>query len=365
MAIRRITLSDLAFGEPLRWDIFSAPSAPQPLVHKGQLLSPGELDPWLESGLYAEAAGPISVLQALNQINRRLERTLTNLRSHGNANIELRALARELIATVERNEDIALAALFLSQIAGSYAVRHCTEAAIVVAVIALAMGKSQAEVLVMTAAALTMNVGMVREAELFQGKDGALSSAERAAVRRHPEESVELLRWAGVTDEDWLELVLMHHENDDGSGYPDGRIGTQISQNAKLIGLADRYCALVSARNYRRSLLPPDALAKLSVDVDMPIDDMVMHQFTRQIGAFPPGTLVRLDNGERGVVSSCRDADGAVRIHVLRGSNGAPMPVVEVRTTADQGGAIAEALPEDQANLRFSMKLIWGELASI
>lgn len=365
MAIRRITLSDIVLGQPLPWDIFSSPSAARPLLPKGKVVAPGELDGWLASGLYAEAGAPSSILQVLNGINRRLERILMELRDQLSADTELRAIAQELIATVDREPDIVLASVFLNQIAGSYAVRHCTETAIVVCLIARAMRKTPAEVLIVTAAAMTMNVGMVRQAELFQCKDCALSVEERALVRRHPSDSVDMLRWAGIADEEWLELVLLHHENDDGSGYPEGRLGNEISQNAKLIGLADRYCAFVSARNYRRSLLPPAALARLTAENEMPVDHVVVEHFKREIGPYPPGTLVRLENGEMGVVSARRIERGALRVHVLRAGDGRPFPLAEMRMDSEPGCEIAEALHEDYAKLRFSMKHIWGELASL
>ena len=363
MTIRRISIADLVFGEPLRWDIFSTPSAVRPLLQKGHVLHPGQLDGWLDAALYAESAAPVSILQSLNQINRRLEHILLALREQQDADSDLRSIAQELIATVERDQDIVLAAIFLNQIAGAYAVRHCTEVAIVVCLIARAMGKAPAEVLVVTAAALTMNVGMVREIELFEHKHCALSPDERALVRRHPWASVEMLRYAGVNDEEWLDLVMLHHENADGSGYPEGRLGNEISQNAKLIGLADRYCAFVSARNYRRSLLPPVALARLRSENEMPFDQLVVRHFEEQVGAFPPGTLVRLDNGEAGVVKSRAGNNGVVGVHVLRAADGAAMAAL--KATSEPACAIAEALPEDTARLRFSMKQVWGALASI
>jgi hypothetical protein len=206
---------------------------------------------------------------------------------------------------------------------------------------------------------------MVRQAELFQGREGVLSSEERAAVRRHPSDSVDMLRWAGIDDDEWLELVLLHHENDDGSGYPQGRLGDEISQNAKLIGLSDRYCAFVSARNYRRSLLPPVALSKLACDREMPIDPAVVAHFAHEIGPYPPGTLVRLENGETGVVSRRPDPEGTLGVHVLRNADGILLPLAELRRTCDEGCEVAEALHEDQARLRFTMKHIWGELASL
>lgn len=366
MAIRRITQSDIVVGQPLPWDIFSTPYASRPLMEKGLVVGQGQLDGWLAAGgLYAETGAAASILQTLNGLNRRLELTLMALRDHGNADTELRAIARELIDCIEHEREIVLAAIFLNQIVGSYAVRHCTETAIVAALIACDMGKTREETLIITAAALTMNVGMVRQAELFQGKDSALSHEERALVRRHPVDSVDLLRWAGVRDEEWLNLVLLHHENDDGSGYPEGRLGHEISQNAKLVSLADRYCAYVSARNYRRSLLPPEALAKLCEEGEGPVDPALSGYFDHLLGAYPPGTLVRLANGETGVVSGRNDGQGGIAVHVLRGTDGMSLPEPALRSSAAPGCAIESALHEDQARLRFTMQQIWGERASL
>jgi HD-GYP domain-containing protein (c-di-GMP phosphodiesterase class II) len=344
MAFRRLRLSDLGIGKPLQREGFSAP---QPDLQQ------------------QAAAAPSSVLHTLNQINRRLEHILMDLRDASSADTDLRAMARQLIDAANRDTDIALASIFLNQIGGAYAIRHCTEAAIIAGLVAQAMGKNASEVLIVTAAALTMNVGMVRQSELFQGRDSALTDAERAIVRRHPSDSVDMLRYAGITDEQWLDLVLLHHENDDGSGYPQGRLGDEISQNARLIGLADRYCAFVSARNYRRSLLPPVALARLQGEVQTPHDPDVIARFTQLLGAYPPGTLVRLNNGETGVVSSRIDAYGTFGIHVLRGPEGAALPLAEKRSSAAPGCGVASALEEDGARLRFTMQHIWGDLASL
>jgi hypothetical protein len=366
MAIRRLTLSDLAFGEPLRWDVFRSAEAAKPLLQKGEVVKPGaQLEGWLAEGLYAEAAPPASVLQILNQINKRLERMLMDLRGETSPDTELRRIASELIAAVERAPDVALAAIYLNQIAGLYAVRHCVEAAIVASLVARAMGKAPLEVLTITAAALTMNVGMVRLTEVFQCKDCALTSEERAAVRRHPTESADLLRLVGISDDQWIDYVLLHHENEDGSGYPEGLQGPEIPQNAKLIGMADRYCAFVSARNYRRSLLPQVALHKLCVEAEVPVEAALAEQFAREIGGTPPGTLVRLKSGEVGVVSSRAGADGGQSIHVLRDAAGKPLPAPVVRMSNTPEGGIEEGLHEDQAGLRFNMKQIWGELASL
>jgi HD-GYP domain-containing protein (c-di-GMP phosphodiesterase class II) len=309
---------------------------------------------------------PPSVLHELNLANKRLEKLLGDLRNERNANADLRNIAREVVRAVELNPDVALACLFLSQIAGTYAVRHCIETAIVVVLVARGLDKPADEVISLTAAALTMNVGMIRHHDNFQNKPGTLSSEEMAIVRRHPEDSAEMLKYAGVEDEEWISCVLMHHENDDGTGYPAGMTREQITQNARLLSLADRYCARVSARNYRCSMLSDEALDKLLHDPKHPADPILQEQFHRQLGKFPPGVLVKLENGELGVVIARDSGDGVLEIHCMRDAEGKALPAAATHRRTDQPQCtIVTALTEDQAELRFSMKQIWGAQAAL
>lgn len=308
---------------------------------------------------------PPSVLHELNAANKRLEKLLADLRNERNADADLRNIAREVLRAVELNPDIALACLFLNQIAGTYAVRHCIETAIVVILVARGLGKPSDEVVSLTAAALTMNVGMLRHHDSFQSKPGTLNSEEMAIVRRHPEDGAEMLKYVGIEDEEWISCVLMHHENDDGSGYPAGMTRDQITNNARLLSLADRYCARVSARNYRCSMLPDQALEKLLHDPAHPADPGLEEQFHRQIGKYPPGALVRLANGELGVVTSRDTGDGVLEVRCMRDGSGKSLPSAVQRRTNEPECAIQEALTEDQADLRVSMKQVWGAQAAL
>lgn len=311
---------------------------------------------------YRVPAAQGSVLRSLNLLAQRLERSLNLLGNGNNAGTELRSIADGIILAVRQAPDVALATIYLNQIAGPYSVRHCVETAIVCALIAPVMEHGEAETSRIVAAALTMNAGMLRLAETFQLKDCPLSAEERSAIRRHPAESVELLQRAGIDDEEWLACVLAHHELDDGNGYPQGLMVHDIPEAARIVGMADRYCAMVSARNYRRSMLPPDALSKLSAGCKHP---WLLAAFEQEIGQHPPGTLVQLVNGETGVVSLRRAADGGRQVYSLRDTLGVAFEPLEVRSTREPLFQIAAALHEDSAGLRFSMRQIWGDAAAV
>lgn len=368
---RRISLSDLPLGAPLPWDLYPADPLSGPVLRKGQVLADsGQLSRLLEGGLFAVEDNQPSVLNLLNVCNKRLEGMLHELRGASDAERELRDVAREVIRAVEIQPDIALACIFLNQIAGTYAVRHCVETAVVAVLVARAMQKPQRETLAITAAALTMNVGMLRHCDSFLDKRGALTDEERDIVHRHPEDSAAMLAQAGVQDEEWISCVILHHENEDGSGYPAGKSSDEISQSAKLVGLADRYCAHVSARNYRRSVLPDQALQTIFLNQQQPVDPLLAEQFVRLLGKYPPGSLVRLQNGEVGVVTERSANERALRVQALRDATGQPIAAAMLtpasrRNTAEAGFGIVELLHEDQAAVRFSMRSIWGDQARL
>jgi len=312
-------------------------------------------------------AAPPSVLRALNDLHRRLEQQLQRLEDAREAAPALRELARELLHSVDMGQDVALACVLLNQIAGSYAVRHCVETAVVVAIVGRGIGLPDDSLTSLTGAALTMNCAMLDAHDTFNNRTAVagegLSGDERARLRRHPEDGARLLACAGIGDEEWLACVLHHHEDDDGSGYPHGLAGHEILRGARLLRLADRYCARVSARNYRRSQLPDVALADLSAAV-AGIDPGLAAAFARHLGTYPPGTLVELITGETGVVTYRAALAGAgPEVACLRNGAQQALAAPELHRL-DSEDDIVRALTEDDAELRFAMKAIWGALAA-
>lgn len=363
---RRISLSELNFGQALAFDLCNASG--QVVLARGELLThTGQLESLLQAGLFAAAPemADTSVLRLLNQIDRRLERLFASLGDKHDAQEELLQLGQNLITAVDINPDIALACILLNQIGGNYAVRHCVETGVLAVLVARALDKSSSERLCIACAALTMNLGMLRYQEQMQQRH-ALSHDDAQMIRQHPEESANLLRNAGVHDGDWLALVLAHHESDDGNGYPFGKCADEIPHGARIIALADRYCAFVSARNYRKSMLPDKALHEVFHNPQQTLSPELAQVFAAQLGAYPPGCFVRLKNGEIGVVSQrAQDAHGCI-VHVLISAKGVPLlPDAVAREADGPMFGIKEALHEDEASIRFGMKQIWGPQAAL
>ena len=77
-------------------------------------------------------------------------------------------------------------------------------------------------------------------------------------MRAHARIGYELLREQGGYEPELL-VVLRHHELLDGSGYPDGLVGSQIKDLVRLVTICDIYAALIERRPYRQVMEPAQA----------------------------------------------------------------------------------------------------------
>jgi HD domain len=97
-------------------------------------------------------------------------------------------------------------------------------------------------------------------------KPGPLTDDEYAVIRRHPEAGARLIDELGGFAPQVRELVLGHHERLDGSGYPHGIGGDQLSLEVRILAACDVYDALISKRVYRRAWSDWQALELLTAE---------------------------------------------------------------------------------------------------
>jgi len=97
-------------------------------------------------------------------------------------------------------------------------------------------------------------------------------------------------------------IVLQHHERQDGSGYPKGLKGAEITLYGGIAGIVDTYSALISRRPYAEQESPSNALGKLYRLRGTLFNEALVEQFIQCIGIYPVGSVVELNTGEVGVV---------------------------------------------------------------
>lgn len=113
-------------------------------------------------------------------------------------------------------------------------------------------------------AALLHDVGKIYEefAPLLR-KEGKLTTEERMTMRTHVIRSAELVDTATRLRGSVQAMIRHHHENYDGSGYPDGLAGDDIPMGARIIMIADTIDAMTTDRPYRRAMTLSRAIEEL------------------------------------------------------------------------------------------------------
>ena len=133
-------------------------------------------------------------------------------------------------------------------------------------------------------------------------KPGKLTNAEFDLMKTHPERGHELLA-AGHAGAAVLDVCLHHHEKIDGSGYPYGLGGEDISLLARMGAVCDVYDAVTSVRPYKDGWDPGEALRRMAQWTGH-FDPTVFQAFVKTVGIYPVGSLVRLQSGRLAVVAA-------------------------------------------------------------
>lgn len=165
---------------------------------------------------------------------------------------------------LSRKDALALARLFARTVDAKsvYTLEHSTRVAALARYLAELDGYSGDVLEEIEIAGLLHDIGKLRVAEEIVDKPGAISSEERAVMKRHSYDTTRILKMAfpGLPIADW---GGMHHENLLGTGYPTHRGGHEIPREARLIAVADIFQALSQDRPYRSRLDATTVLAHL------------------------------------------------------------------------------------------------------
>lgn len=119
--------------------------------------------------------------------------------------------------------------------------------------IAERMGKTEAEQEEIYRAGLLHDVGKIRIPVDIINKAGKLTDEEYNIIKIHPVTGYHILR--GISGSSLIAIsAKYHHERYDGKGYPNGLVGENIPEYARILGVADSYDAMTSNRSYRKAL---------------------------------------------------------------------------------------------------------------
>ncbi|OGS90319.1 MAG: hypothetical protein A2Z95_02845 [Gallionellales bacterium GWA2_60_18] len=271
------------------------------------------------------------------------------------------AIAENIQMLCEKDSDAALACILLRK-KGRYALRHSFHAAVLTELLLKRLQHPVEDRRYAVAGALTMNMCMLELQDALYHQNVPLTLEQKRAIVTHPLTAAAVLREQGIAHPVWLKVVELHHEMIDGSGYARKLLKNDLCIESETVSLADRFCAMVSEREYRRGLPPGAAVKDLLGRQAATITPELADAFRKEVGCYPPGSVVTLVNSEMGVVVKRLLNPMQPLVRSLRAASGVRYPDPPKRATSKQAFAIKEELDADAAK-DFDLVLLWQQMA--
>lgn len=152
-------------------------------------------------------------------------------------------------------------------------------------------------------AAMVHDIGQLRLPLNLLRKVQPYSSQDHKLIQAHCDMGEAILNQFPDFPEESKRMVLQHHERLDGSGYPHGLQGKDISELTQILSIADTYDAQISGRCSQPPVPPARALSELyRAAVAGQYASSLVQRLIHLLGVYPIGSLVRLNTGEQAVV---------------------------------------------------------------
>jgi putative nucleotidyltransferase with HDIG domain len=239
---------------------------------------------------------------------------------------QARELVDELAQAVAQNRT-ALVALTALKDYDNYTFTHMVNVSILTMAQARAVGIDGTLLREFGLAGLMHDIGKVRTPLEILTKPTQLTDSEFAIMRMHVIDGAEMLRRTPEMPALASVVAFEHHLRIDGTGYPVGVTRATLNLATMLCSIADVYDAMRSQRGYQEAFASDRILAVLQRNDGKQFDMHLVRRFSQLMGIYPPGTLVRLDTGEAGVVLRVHAPDPSrPKVRVILGVDAESLP---------------------------------------
>jgi len=241
-----------------------------------------------------------------------LKNTFMSIEKHSSCNnrnipmesfLSISNLAQEIMDEVLSSKNLMINLVDIKNM-DNYTYQHSVNVAVLSLVLGSQLNLRKSELFDLCTGALIHDIGKVFIPKEVLNKVEVLTAAEFTLISEHTVKGYNYLKSNPDISSVPRIIALQHHEKVNGKGYPENRESDKINKLAKITAICDVYDALTSDRPYRRAMLPSDALEYIMAHSGSHFDYEMVKAFSKIIVPYPEGTIVRLSNGDIGIVQA-------------------------------------------------------------
>lgn len=213
----------------------------------------------------------------------------------------IRETAEDIIDFLKNSGNISFY-LLSHQTEGYYLYNHVLYATCYALFLGMQMRFNRPKLIDLGIGALVADIGMAKIPHEISDKVDPLKPDEIALIKKHPLVGFHILTSILKFKKNIATLALQHHENFDGSGYPQKLKGSNIDELSRVYTIADHFSALILDRPWRKRKLPYEALRSMISGNMNKFDVRFIKIFITCLSMYPVGSYVQLSDNTRALV---------------------------------------------------------------
>ncbi len=200
------------------------------------------------------------------------------------------------------NDDHFTRKMWQMHIYDDYTFDHSVRVSMISGLLAKWCGLNATQIKDAALAGLLHDIGKCNIPDQILNKPTHLTIEEFKVMKTHAILGYILIKDIPNISYDVLQGVMQHHERMDGSGYPNGLKGPDINYLAKIVAIADVYCAMTQDRIYKLAMHPFETMSFILEKCHSSLDFSISKAFLANISHFYIGYSVALTNGQEGEI---------------------------------------------------------------
>lgn len=183
-----------------------------------------------------------------------------------------------------------------------YIYEHTIKSSVLAGFLGSSLNLSEENINLLIKSSLLKDIGILRVSDKILNKKNSLEDSELLEIQKHPLISYSIIKDYENMEKEVCELVLTHHEKEDGSGYPLGLTSKEIKIESKIILISDIFTAMISERIYCKKLSPFIVLDKFYNNSFDQCHMGIIIKFLDLYSSHSLNQSVLLNNGVEGVI---------------------------------------------------------------